>query len=50
MPTIPRTKFPQLRAARYRSRMVAAVDFTISFDSPDEEDWIVARVLEVLEQ
>lgn len=28
--------------------MVAvSVDFTISFDSPDEEGWIVARVLEV---
>jgi hypothetical protein len=25
----------------------ASVDFTISFDSPDEEGWIVARVLEV---
>jgi predicted RNase H-like HicB family nuclease len=27
--------------------MVASVDFTISFDSPDEEGWIVARILEV---
>jgi len=27
--------------------MAASVDFTISFDSPDEEGWIVARVLEV---
>lgn len=25
----------------------ASVDFTISFDSPDEEGWIVVRVLEV---
>jgi predicted RNase H-like HicB family nuclease len=25
----------------------ASVDFTISFDSPDEGGWIVARVLEV---
>lgn len=25
----------------------ASVDFTISFDSPDEQGWIVARVLEV---
>jgi predicted RNase H-like HicB family nuclease len=25
----------------------ASVDFTISFDSPDEDGWIVARVLEV---
>jgi predicted RNase H-like HicB family nuclease len=32
---------------RYRSTMAASVDFTISFDSPDEEGWIVARVLEV---
>lgn len=27
--------------------MAASVDFTISFDSPDGEGWIVARVLEV---
>lgn len=27
--------------------MVASVDFTISFDSPDGDGWIVARVLEV---
>lgn len=27
--------------------MAASLDFTISFDSPDEESWIVARVLEV---
>jgi predicted RNase H-like HicB family nuclease len=27
--------------------MKASVDFTIAFDSPDEEGWIVARVLEV---
>jgi predicted RNase H-like HicB family nuclease len=27
--------------------MVASVDFTISFDSPDEDGWIVARVLEI---
>jgi predicted RNase H-like HicB family nuclease len=27
--------------------MAASLDFTISFDSPDEEGWIVARVLEV---
>jgi predicted RNase H-like HicB family nuclease len=25
--------------------MAASVNFTISFDSPDEDDWIVARVL-----
>jgi predicted RNase H-like HicB family nuclease len=28
-------------------RFEASVDFTITFDSPNEEDWIVARVLEV---
>jgi predicted RNase H-like HicB family nuclease len=27
--------------------MAASVDFTISFDRPDEDGWIVARVLEV---
>ena len=27
--------------------MAASVDFTISFDSPDEDGWIVARILEV---
>jgi predicted RNase H-like HicB family nuclease len=27
--------------------MAPSVDFTISFDPPDEEGWIVARVLEV---
>jgi predicted RNase H-like HicB family nuclease len=27
--------------------MAASIDFTISFDAPDEEGWIVARVLEV---
>lgn len=25
----------------------ASVDFTISYDSPDEAGWIVARILEV---
>jgi predicted RNase H-like HicB family nuclease len=29
-----------------RFRMVASVDF-ISFDGPDEEGWIVTRILEV---
>jgi predicted RNase H-like HicB family nuclease len=27
--------------------MAASVDFTISFDSPDEAGWILARILEV---
>jgi len=34
-------------STRYGLPMTASVDFTISFDSPDEEGWIVARVLEV---
>jgi predicted RNase H-like HicB family nuclease len=33
--------------ARYRFDMAASIDFTISFDPPDEQGWIVARVLEV---
>ncbi len=32
---------------RYDSAMAASVDFTIAFDEPDEDGWIVARVLEV---
>jgi len=27
--------------------MTVSVDFTIAFDEPDEDGWIVARVLEV---
>lgn len=27
--------------------MAASVDFTIAFDEPDEDGWIIARVLEV---
>jgi predicted RNase H-like HicB family nuclease len=27
--------------------MAASVDFTIAFETPDEDGWIVARVLEV---
>lgn len=27
--------------------MAASLDFTVAFDSPDEDGWIVARVLEV---
>ncbi len=27
--------------------MAASVDFTIAFEPPDEDGWIVARVLEV---
>ena len=32
---------------RYLVPMAASIDFTISFDPPDEQGWIVARVLEV---
>jgi predicted RNase H-like HicB family nuclease len=28
--------------------MAASIDFTISFEAPDEQGWIVVRVLEVL--
>ena len=35
------------RHTRYRFPMAASVDFTISFESPDENGWIVARVLEI---
>jgi predicted RNase H-like HicB family nuclease len=27
--------------------MAASIEFTIAFEAPDEDDWIVARVLEV---
>jgi predicted RNase H-like HicB family nuclease len=27
--------------------VTALIDFTISFDQPDEDGWIVARVIEV---
>lgn len=27
--------------------MASSIDFTIAFDEPDEDGWIVARVLEV---
>jgi predicted RNase H-like HicB family nuclease len=27
--------------------MAASLDFTVAFDPPDEDGWIVARVLEV---
>lgn len=27
--------------------MAASIDFTIAFEEPDEQGWIVARVLEV---
>jgi hypothetical protein len=30
---------------RYGLAMAASIDFTISFEGPDEEGWIVARVL-----
>jgi len=27
--------------------MAASIDFTVTFEDPDEEGWIVARILEV---
>lgn len=41
------TDFSFRGRSRYRWSMAASIDFTITFDSPDEEGWIVARVLEV---
>lgn len=35
------------RRTRYGFRMAASVDFTISFNNPDGDGWIVARILEV---
>jgi predicted RNase H-like HicB family nuclease len=35
------------RDRRYPWSMAASVEFTIAFEEPDEEGWIVARVLEV---
>jgi predicted RNase H-like HicB family nuclease len=32
---------------RYPLGMAASVEFTIAFEEPDEQGWIVARVLEV---
>jgi predicted RNase H-like HicB family nuclease len=36
-----------VKGGRYPVGMAASVDFTITFKEPDEEGWIVARVLEV---
>jgi hypothetical protein len=33
--------------ARYGFCMTASTDFPISFDRPDEEGWIVARIVGV---
>lgn len=46
------SKLPGRLATTLSSRyglvtMEASVDFTIAFDRPDEDGWIVARVLEV---
>jgi predicted RNase H-like HicB family nuclease len=38
---------PGSRGERYRLAMAPSIDFTIAFDEPDEDGWIVARVLEV---
>ncbi len=40
---LPHSRLPK----RYRCPMAASIDFTISFEAPDEDGWIVARVLEV---
>lgn len=42
-----RRKAPPHRNPRYVFGMAASVDFTISLESPDEEGWIVARILGV---
>jgi predicted RNase H-like HicB family nuclease len=36
-----------LEVRQYDFGMTPSVDFTIAFDPPDEQGWIVARVLEV---
>jgi predicted RNase H-like HicB family nuclease len=36
-----------VKGGRHPVGMAASVDFTIVFKEPDEEGWIVARVLEV---
>jgi predicted RNase H-like HicB family nuclease len=40
---------PRVRPARGATvfTMAASIDFTISFEDPDEDGWIVAKVLEV---
>jgi predicted RNase H-like HicB family nuclease len=38
---------PVGQRTRYGLSMAASVDFTIFFDSPDENGWIVARILGV---
>jgi predicted RNase H-like HicB family nuclease len=36
----------QASGARYCVLVASSIDFTIAFDEPDEDGWIVARVLE----
>jgi predicted RNase H-like HicB family nuclease len=43
----PRQVGPRSRDERYRVAMAPSIDLTIAFDEPDEDGWIVARVLEV---
>jgi len=38
---------PVGRPGRYCVHVAPSIDFTIAFDEPDEDGWIVARVLEV---
>ncbi len=32
---------------RYSGVVAPSIDFTIAFDEPDEDGWVVARVLEI---
>ena len=48
MPTIASQEaLVSTRLGRYCVAMASEIDFTISFDEPDEAGWIVARILEV---
>ena len=38
---------PNRHPGRYCVPVAPSIDFTIAFDEPDEDGWIVARVLEV---
>jgi len=36
-----------MHRGRYDLRMTASVEFTVAYEEPDEDGWIVAQVLEV---
>ena len=38
---------PVEASRRYCVCVTSSIDFTIAFDEPDEDGWIVARVLEI---